>query len=157
LNIKTSIIFFLTLLVIAGCNSAKNDLPSDFEVKYSMKNGLFRTQGSIEINQGTLYLSYVDSQKNLNLNESYTLTAGDAASIYKYMNSIDFINMKAPESGTTPDAPYMVINGAYSGKTNEISFGAAKVQPDELLKLKQKLFELSSKYSSDNWKKTASF
>ena len=73
------------------------------------------------------------------------------------MQSINFMNVKSPESGMTPDAPYMVIKGVYSYKTNEVNFGSAKVQPEDILKLKSKLFALSSKYSSDNWKKTASF
>jgi len=63
--------------------------------------------------------------------------------------------MKSPAPGVTLDASSVNVSAAYSGKSNEIDIGNMKEPDQNIVKLKNLILGLATKYSSDNWKKSA--
>lgn len=146
-------IYFMVLSMILFCCStgSPTSYPSDFSVKYYMKNGLMKTDLTVEINGDKLKVRYENGQKNIKKNTDYNISEKEISEIYKYMKSTGFSTMLSPESEKIVDAPIQNITGIYDNKTNMINFGSVKSPPENITKLKKMLLELADKYDK-SWR-----
>ena len=101
----------------------------------------------INLNGNELKLTYQNGQNKTSGNGIYTIKDREANEIYKYLKSINFVSMKDPEGERMLDAAQQYIKGGYDDKSNGINFGGVKNPPDNIVKAKNMIVELASKYN----------
>jgi hypothetical protein len=141
------IYLLLTSILAFACSAGNSNYPSDFTAAYATQSPLMVYELAISINGNELSLAYKNGQNNKSGNGVYTVKDPEVTEIYKYFKSINIVSMKTPEGEKMLDAPQETLKAAYDDKVNAIYFGGLKNPPDNLVKAKNMLIDLASKYN----------
>jgi hypothetical protein len=141
------IYLLLTSILTFACSAGNSNYPSDFTAAYTTQNPLMKYELAISLKGNELSLAYMNEQNNTSGNGVYTVKDSEVNDIYKYFKSIGIVSMKAPEGEKMLDSPPETLEAAYDDKVNAISFGGLKNPPDNLVKVKNMIIDLASKYN----------